>query len=284
MKGKVILITGATNGIGLEAARALGRSGARLAIVGRSAAKTEATAQMLRSETGADITPLIADLSRQTDIRALAADFKARFDRLDVLINNAGAYFNSKQMTADGFEMTFALNHLSYFLLTHLLLDVIKDSTPARIINVSSDAHRFGGINFDNLQGEQRFGGMIAYGQSKLENILFTYELARRLKGTGVTVNALHPGMVRTGFGKNNGPILTAVMTVMQGITGISAEKGADTIVYLASSPDVSDVTGQYFVKRKAVKSSGVTYDTDSAARLWDISEALTGLNQTVKA
>ncbi|HRL11689.1 MAG TPA: SDR family oxidoreductase [Aggregatilineales bacterium] len=283
MKGKVILITGATNGIGLEAARALGRSGARLVIVGRSADKTNATADLIRRDTGADVTPLIADLSQQADIRALAADFKTRFDRLDVLINNAGAYFNSKQMTADGFEMTFALNHLSYFLLTHLLLDVIKDSAPARIINVSSNAHKFGGIDFDNLQAEKRFGGMIAYGQSKLENILFTYELARRLEGTGVTVNALHPGVVRTGFGKNNGALMTVAMNIFQGITGISAEQGADTIVYLASSPEVADVSGKYFYKRRAIKSSAVSYDTDAAARLWAISEALTGINQTVK-
>lgn len=283
MKGKVILITGATNGIGLEAARALGRSGARLVIVGRSADKTNATADLIRRDTGADVTPLIADLSQQADIRALAADFKSRFDRLDVLINNAGAYFNSKQMTADGFEMTFALNHLSYFLLTHLLLDVIKDSAPARIINVSSNAHKFGGIDFDNLQAEKRFGGMIAYGQSKLENILFTYELARRLEGTGVTVNALHPGVVRTGFGKNNGALMTVAMNIFQGITGISAEQGADTIVYLASSPEVAEVSGKYFYKRRAIKSSAVSYDTDAAARLWAISEALTGINQTVK-
>jgi NAD(P)-dependent dehydrogenase (short-subunit alcohol dehydrogenase family) len=283
MKGKVILITGATNGIGLEAARALGRSGARLVIVGRSADKTNATADLIRRDTGADVTPLIADLSQQADIRALAADFKTRFDRLDVLINNAGAYFNSKQMTADGFEMTFALNHLSYFLLTHLLLDVIKDSAPARIINVSSNAHKFGGIDFDNLQAEKRFGGMIAYGQSKLENILFTYELARRLEGTGVTVNALHPGVVRTGFGKNNGALMTVAMNIFQGITGISAEQGADTIVYLASSPEVAEVSGKYFYKRRAIKSSAVSYDTDAAARLWAISEALTGINQTVK-
>jgi NAD(P)-dependent dehydrogenase (short-subunit alcohol dehydrogenase family) len=283
MKGKVILITGATNGIGLEAARALGRSGARLAIVGRSADKTNATADLLRRDTGADVTPLIADLSQQADIRALAADFKTRFDRLDVLINNAGAYFNSKQVTADGFEMTFALNHLSYFLLTHLLLDIVKDSAPARIINVSSNAHKFGGIDFDNLQAETRYGGMTAYGQSKLENILFTYELARRLEGTGVTVNALHPGVVRTGFGKNNGALLTFAMNIFQGISGISAEQGADTIIYLASSPEVADVSGKYFYKRRAIKSSAVSYDSDAAARLWAISEALTGINQTVK-
>jgi NAD(P)-dependent dehydrogenase (short-subunit alcohol dehydrogenase family) len=186
-------------------------------------------------------------------------------------------------VTADGFEMTFALNHLSYFLLTHLLLDIVKDSAPARIINVSSNAHKFGGIDFDNLQAETRYGGMTAYGQSKLENILFTYELARRLEGTGVTVNALHPGVVRTGFGKNNGALLTFAMNIFQGISGISAEQGADTIIYLASSPEVADVSGKYFYKRRAIKSSAVSYDSDAAARLWAISEALTGINQTVK-
>lgn len=283
MKGKVILVTGATNGIGLEAARALGRSGARLAIVGRSADKTNATADLIRRDTGADVKPLIADLSKQADIRALAADFKTRFDRLDVLINNAGAIFRSKQTSPDGLELTFALNHLSYFLLTHLLLDVLKDSAPARIINVSSDAHRTGRMDFDNLQAEKGYSALRAYGQSKLENILFTYELARRLEGTGVTVNALHPGVVRTGFGKNNGAVMSAIMNIFQGISGISAEQGADTIVYLASSSEVADVSGKYFYKRQTRQSTDDTYNKDYAARLWAISEALTGINQTVK-
>ena len=208
MQGKICLITGGTNGIGKSTAQALAQMGATVVIVGRNAPKTAQVVEEIRAASGNNnVDSLLADLSSQQEVRRLADEFKSKYSHLHVLLNNAGGVFMQRQLSVDGIEMTFALNHLAYFLLTNLLLDTIKASAPARIINVSSDAHTSGKIEFDNLQGERRYSPG-AYGNSKLANILFTMELARRLEGTGVTVNALHPGFVATGFAKNNGQII----------------------------------------------------------------------------
>jgi NAD(P)-dependent dehydrogenase (short-subunit alcohol dehydrogenase family) len=278
MNGKVCLITGGTSGVGLETARGLAQVGATVVIVGRNADKSARTTERLRAETrNQSINFMLADLSSQAQIRALASEFKRRYDRLDVLVNNAGALFMSRTLSVDGIEMTFALNHLSYFLLTNLLLDLLKASAPSRIVNVASDAHDGATLDFDNLQGSVGPFGMRAYGQSKLANILFTYELARRLEGTGVTANALHPGVVASGFGANNGWLARLGMNVTH-LFAISPAEGAQTSIYLASSPEVEGVTGKYFVKKQAVSSSKASYDVAAARRLWEISEQLTGL------
>ncbi|MFQ5343193.1 MAG: SDR family oxidoreductase [Anaerolineae bacterium] len=280
MIGKVCMVTGATGGIGKVTAQALAQQGATVTVVGRSRAKTVATVEQITRQTGnPSVEYLLADLSVQDEIRRLAEEFRSRHDRLHVLVNNAGAFFMSRHESADGIEMTFALNHLGYFLLTNLLLDVITASAPARIINVSSVAHDGAQINFDDLQEKQKFQGWQAYGQSKLANVLFTYELARRLEGTGVTANALHPGFVATSFGANNfGFIGRGVKRVMNLVAGISPEKGAETNIYLATSPEVEGVTAQYFVKKKAVRSSEASYDEEAARRLWEVSAEMAGL------
>jgi NAD(P)-dependent dehydrogenase (short-subunit alcohol dehydrogenase family) len=200
-----------------------------------------------------------------------------------VLVNNAGGIFASRQLTADGYELTFALNHLAYFLLTNLLLDMLKANAPARIVNVSSGAHLGATLDFANLQNEQHYsaGGMCAYGQSKLDNLLFTYELARRLSGTGVTVNALHPGTVATGFGENNRGGMRVAMQIFH-LFSLTPEQGADTIIYLASSPEVAGVTGKYWEKRKPVQSSPASYDEATQRRLWEVSAQMVGLSEAV--
>lgn len=278
MKDKVVLITGATNGIGRVAALELAKMGARVVIVGRSREKTEAVRQEILAAGGyAD--GLLADLSVMDEVRQLAENFRAHYDRLDVLLNNAGAIFARRQITADGLEKTFALNHLSYFLLTHHLLGMLKASAPARIVNVSSDAHRSVQMNFDDLQHENSYGmnGFQAYGRSKLANVLFTYELARRLAGTGVTANALHPGFVATGFGRNMPGLMNRVMGIMHRFA-LTPEQGAQTLIYLASSPEVEGITGKYFDKNRPVRSSPASYDETAQKRLWNISERLAGL------
>jgi NAD(P)-dependent dehydrogenase (short-subunit alcohol dehydrogenase family) len=214
----------------------------------------------------------------QKEIRKLADDFKSKFKRLDILVNNAGAVFNKRFETVDGLEMTFALNHLSYFLLTNLLLDTIKASVPSRIINVSSDAHKGAKINFDDLQGKTKYGTMRAYGQSKLANILFTYELARKLEGSGVTSNVLHPGFVASSFGSNMTGVFRLVLRFLH-LFALSPEKGAETSIYLATSPNVANTTGKYFVKKKEVRTSAESYDEKVAEKLWKVSEELTKLS-----
>jgi NAD(P)-dependent dehydrogenase (short-subunit alcohol dehydrogenase family) len=213
-------------------------------------------------------------------VRQLADEFKAKYNRLDVLVNNAGAVFSQRRETDDGYEMTFALNHLNYFLLTNLLLDLLKASAPSRIINVSSDAHRMTrGLNFDDLQRKRHYNlmGFGAYSDSKLANVLFTYELARRLHGTAVTANAVHPGSVATGFAHNTPGLLDQLMNIVHRFS-LTPEEGARTMIYLASSPAVEGVGGKYFDKSKAVQSSQVSYDEEAARRLWEISEQMTGL------
>jgi NAD(P)-dependent dehydrogenase (short-subunit alcohol dehydrogenase family) len=279
MKGKICLVTGATNGIGKAAAQALAHMGATVVIVGREAHKSAQVAEEIRAASGnQNVDWLLADLSSQQDIRRLADEFKRGYPHLHVLLNNAGGTFSTRQFSVDGIEMTFALNHLAYFLLTNLLLDTIKASAPARIINVSSDAHSGGKIDFDNLQGERSYSSFKPYGNSKLANILFTTELARSLEGTGVTVNALHPGLTSTGFGKNNPGLLMKIMGAVIPLIARSPEEGAETSIYLASSPEVQTITGKYFVDRKVTQPAPQAADRTVARRLWDVSAEMVQL------
>jgi NAD(P)-dependent dehydrogenase (short-subunit alcohol dehydrogenase family) len=277
--GKTVLITGATNGIGKAAALELAKQGATVVIVGRDKTKTEAVTIELRSASGnKNVEYLLADLSSQASIHKLAEDFKTKHSRLDVLINNAGGFFDTRKTTVDGLEYTFAFNHLGYFLLTHLLLDVLKASTPSRIINVSSSAQGLARLDLDDLQSEKNYGGLTAYNLSKLANVMFTYELAKRLKGTGVTVNTLHPGVVKTGFASDSSGFMGFFFGLVKRFAGLTPEQGADTVVYLAMSPEVKDVTGTYFHKRKAQKTNPVSYDASANKRLWAESARLVKL------
>lgn len=279
MTGKVCLVTGATSGIGQATAHALARLGATVVILGRNPEKSAATvAQVNQACDNPNTDCLLADLSSQAAIRQMAQQFKERYQRLDVLVNNAGAVFMQRQESVDGIEMTFALNHLGYFLLTNLLLDVLKASAPARIVNVSSELHRKARLDFNDLQNTRRYRGMKAYHQSKLANILFTYELARRLEGTGVTVNALSPGLVATNLGMNNRGLSPLMKRLVDRWIGISPEEGAQTGVYLTTSPQVERVTGKYFVEQEAIPSSPESCDEAIAARLWEVSAELVGL------
>lgn len=276
LQGRVVMITGATAGIGRAAATDLARLQATLVLVGRDPQRTQATVDAIRRETGsATVTSLLADLCSMQAVRDLAAAFRREHERLHVLINNAGGVFWTRARTVDGLEMTFALNHLSPFLLTNLLLDTLKVSAPARIITVSSDAHTGGRARFGDPQHQGRYRGYRAYSESKLDNLLFTYELARRLEGTGVTANALHPGFVATNFGHSG--MMRWLMPIAQRFA-ISPEEGARTIVYLAASPDVAQVSGKYFYKERPIASSPASANLDHQRRLWQISEELTGL------
>ncbi len=278
LRGKVILITGATEGIGKYTALELARRGATVVIVGRNPQKTAIVKDWLQLETNhSSIHHLVADLSVQAQIRQLAAEFGRRFDRLDVLINNAGALFVRRQISAEGIEMNLALNHLSYFLLTDLLMDVLLASSPARVVNVSATAHFFSGINFGDLEHKRFYNGWFAYGQSKLANILFTYELARRVDPTRLTANALHPGYVATNFGRSNGGFYDRIFKLSHLVT-LSPEEGARTPVFLASAGEMTGKTGGYYVNCKPAKSSRLSHDLQIAQRLWRISEKMTAL------
>lgn len=280
MDGKTVLITGATNGIGKVAALELARQGATVGLVARNAEKAQATLEEIKSATGnAKLELYLADLSSMADIRRLASEFKAKHQSLDVLVNNAGAFYAERKLSPDGLELTFALNHVAYFLLTNLLLDWLKAAPKARVVSVSSAAHTSGKINFDNLQGEKKFSGWQAYSDSKLENVLFTFELARRLGGSNVTANCLHPGFVKTAFGHGNSGFVTGLLKFAQNLMAITPEAGADTIIYLASSPDVEGVTGRYFEKRQVKASSPASLDQGTQKRLWDVSAKLVGLS-----
>ena len=277
MEGKTCLITGGSDGIGYVAARELARLGAQVFIVGRNAFKTKDAVDRIRDETGnREVCYLLADLSSQGDVRRLADQVKEQIPRLDVLLNNAGAIFLSNRSSVDGIEMTFALNHLGYFLLTTLLLDLLKDSAPARIVNVSSSSHGSPGeFRLEDLPQPGKSGGYRAYGRSKLCNLWFTYELTRRLEGSAVAVNALHPGLVRTNIARNNG-VLGRVVNFFIGARGVDAARGAETLTYLAASPEVEGITGKYFVDCRAVASSSLSYNTGLASGLWEMSERLT--------
>ena len=283
MIGKICLVTGGTNGIGKATAQALAQMGATVVIVGRDTQKAVQVTKEIQAASGnQNVDWLLADLSSQQDIRRLAAEFKSRYSQLHVLINNAGGTFMTRQLSVDGIEMTFALNHLAYFLLTNLLLDTIKASSPARIVSVSSDAHSGGKIEFDNLQGERSYSGIGPYGTSKLANILFTTELANRLEGTGVTVNVLHPGLVSTGFGKNNPGLIMKIMGVVIPLIARSPEKGAKTSIYLVSSPAVQNITGEYFVDCKVTQPAPQAADSAVARKLWDVSAEMVHLAAAV--
>jgi NAD(P)-dependent dehydrogenase (short-subunit alcohol dehydrogenase family) len=283
MQGRICLITGGTNGIGKSTAQELARMGATVVIVGRDAQKTSRVVEEIRSATGnPTVDSLLADLSSQQAVRRLSSDFKRKYSQLHVLLNNAGGTFMTRQLSVDGIEMTFALNHLAYFLLTNLLLDTLKSTAPARIINISSDAHARGTIDFDNLQGERSYSSFGPYGNSKLANLLFTTELARRLEGTGVTVNALHPGLTSTGFGKNNPGLLMKIMGVVIPLIARSPEKGAATSIYLASSPEAHSITGKYFVDCKVTQPAPQAADSAVAKKLWDVSAEMVHMAEAV--
>lgn len=276
LHGKTILITGATSGIGEATARALAGMGVRLIGVGRNPEKCARVERSIRDQTGnLEVTYLLADLSDLEQVVRLADQMRERFPSLHVLINNAGAFFLRRQLNRQGIEMTFALNHLSYFLLTNLLLDRLIASAPARIVVVASGAHNTGAMHFDDLNLSRGYNGWKAYAQSKLANIMFTYELHRRLAGSGVTVNCMTPGFVATGIGKNNGVLVRLALWPLHRLGAQTPEEGARTVIYLAASPEVEGISGKYFIAEKPVPSSPASYDEEIARRLWEASEAL---------
>ena len=275
MTGRVCLVTGATSGIGEATARGLATLGAQVLVHGRNSEKCARIVREIKTDTGNDkVEPVCADFASLAEVRALAQEVLARESRLDVLVNNAGGTAPKRTLTRDGLEQTFAVNHLAPFLLTRLLLDTLKASAPARIVNVSSTMHRMAKVDFDDLQSERRFGPMRVYGRSKLANILFTRSLASRLAESGVTANALHPGGVRTGLSGSGPGILSRLM----GRFMLSPEEGARTSLYLATAAEVAEVSGLYFVKCQPAKTSRDALDDDAAERLWKISSQLTGL------
>lgn len=278
--GKRVIITGATRGIGLAAACELARRGAQLTIVARSKSRAAAAAGRITAAGGAGTTleVLLADLSSQASIRQLAAEILARQPRIDVLVNNAGAVNTRRRLSADGIEMTWALNHLAPFLLTSLLLDRVKKSAPARIITTSSMAHGGAHIPFEDVNAEKRYGsmGFRRYGETKLANILFTTELARRLEGSGVTANCFHPGFVASGFNRNNGWPMSVGMRLARPFAR-TPEKGAETLVWLACSAEVSPETGGYFADMQVKEPSPAAQDAEVARRLWELSAEQVG-------
>lgn len=277
MRGKVCAVTGANSGIGKETALALAHMGATVVLVCRNKGRGTAALEDIKAQSGNDAVSLVvADFSSQQQVREAAAAIQERCDRLDVLVNNAGVTPWERRETAEnGLELVFAVNHLAPFLLTNLLLDRLKASAPARVVTVSSGAHRRVSLNFDDLQNEQRYVPFDVYSQSKLANVYFTYELARRLEGTGVTANCLHPGVVSTALFRHLPPMLGLAVKLARPLL-LTPAQGADMAIYLAASPDVADVSGRYFERREAVESSPISHDVESARRLWEVSEALT--------
>jgi len=281
VNGKTVLLTGATSGIGLEASVELARRGAKMVLVGRNPEKTRGAVEDVKARGGAsDVTHLLCDFSSQEAIRRLAADYRNRHDRLDVLVNNAGTVYRKRTLTPDGIEATFAVNHLGYFLLTNLLLDVIRKSAPSRIVTVASIGHRGGTLDFDNL-GFERGGYRImrAYARSKLANVLFAAELSRRLAGTGVTSNSLHPGGVNTNIWSGAPTYMKPFITLLLKPFLISAKEGGDTIVQLAADPALDAVTGRYFEKKRPVAPAPLAEDEALARRLWEVSARLVNLD-----
>jgi retinol dehydrogenase 14 len=283
MVGKTVLITGATSGIGRATALGLARMGAHLAITGRDRGRTQDAAHEIRAA-GGRVDPFIAGLSSQSQVRRLAEQVLQSLSRIDVLINNVGGYFDTRHVTIDGLERTFALNHLAPFLLTNLLLEKLKQSASARVVTVSSNAHATGRIDFSDLQGERSYSGARAYSQSKLANVLFSYELARRLKGTPlpdqaiVTANALHPGLVSTSFGADDPATVQRIFIPFLRPFMKSPARGAATSIHLASAPELEQVTGRYFANSQPKKSSERSYDEAAAAQLWQVSADLVGV------
>jgi NAD(P)-dependent dehydrogenase (short-subunit alcohol dehydrogenase family) len=283
MDGKLCLVTGATAGIGYFTALEIARMGASIVILGRDRTRCESSVKTIQEQSGnPSIEYLVADLSSQTQIRTVAHKFYEQHDHLDVLVNNAGGFFLRRKLSVDGIEMTLAVNHLAYFLLTILLMDALKKSPAARVINVSSGSHYNEHLDFNNLQLRKFYNPIQAYGRSKLANILFTYELARRLEGTHITSNALTPGMVTTDIWKKVSRWLTPLINpVMQRIAQTPLQ-GAQTSIYLATSPEVECVSGKYFADKKPIKSSLVSYDQVSAKHLWDVSLERVSLDKTL--
>jgi NAD(P)-dependent dehydrogenase (short-subunit alcohol dehydrogenase family) len=284
MKGKTVLVTGANQGIGKASALALGKMGASLVLVCRNADRARAAVVELAREGVRDVELIVADLSAQSEVRRVAAEVKARRARLDVLLNNAGVLVPTRRTTVDGIEESFAVNHLAPFLLTHLLRDLLEHGAPARVVNVSSEAHRGAFMHWDDLEfARTPYKPFNAYGQSKLCNILFTRELARRLDGSGVTANSLHPGLVATGFGQTYGGLMGVLIKLAHPFM-LTSGKGARTQVWLASSPEVEGVSGKYFDKRQQRWPSRAAQDDAAARKLWAISEQMTGLRRAPSA
>jgi retinol dehydrogenase 14 len=278
MTGRTVLITGGSGGIGRATALGLAAMGAHLAITGRDRGRTEDAAREIRAAGSGQVDTFVADLSCQSQVRRLAGQVLQSLSRIDVLVNNAGGYWNTRHVTADGLERTFAINHLAPFLLTNLLLDRLKNSAPARVVTVSSNVQANGRIDFEDLQGERSYSGARAYNQSKLANVLFTYELARRLQATLVTANALHPGVVRTAFGTEDPGGLQRLFIPFVRPFMKAPGRGAATSIHLVSAPDLEQVTGRYFATSKPRRSSRRSYDQAAAARLWQLSADLAGL------
>jgi NAD(P)-dependent dehydrogenase (short-subunit alcohol dehydrogenase family) len=279
MQGKTVVVTGATSGIGEVAAVELARQGARIVFVARNPLRRDSTlTRLLVANDKAKHTAYLADLSRLSEMKRVAGEIAAAEPKIDVLINNAGAVFGKRETTADGLEMTFATNHMAYFVMTNLLLANLKATPGTRIVSTSSDAHKSGKLNFDDLQSEKSYVGFRVYCNSKLENILFTRELARRLAGTGVTANCLHPGLVATRFADNNGGWTEFAFGLLKKIAAITPEDGAKTIVYLASSPDVAGQSGGYYYKSALVTPTAAAQSDADAKRLWEISAKIAGV------
>jgi NAD(P)-dependent dehydrogenase (short-subunit alcohol dehydrogenase family) len=280
MDGKVALVTGGTSGIGKATAMALAAMGADVVVVGRDRERGERAAAEIRAQTGSRVDLALADLASQAGVRELAEGFKGRYDRLDVLINNAGLVQSTRTESPDGLETTLAINHLAPFLLTNLLLDTLKESAPSRVVTVSSEAERWGNIDFDDLQSKKKYRGFPVYGMTKLANIMFTYELAERLEGTGVTATCMHPGAVNTRFGTNNRGPMTLLFRAFKPFMR-TPEQGADTVIWLASSPEVEGVSGRYYADRKVIEPKKIANDPAARRRLWEESERLTGIEVT---
>ena len=278
MAGRTVLVTGGSGGIGKATALALAAMGAQLAITGRDRGRAEDAAHEIRTAGGGQVDVFVADLSSQSEVRRLADEILQTLPRIHVLVNNVGGYWNTRHVTADGLERTFALNHLAPFLLTTLLLDRLKQSAPSRVIAVASHAQAMGRMDFDDLQGERSYSGARAYNQSKLANVLFTYELARRLQATSVTANALHPGVVRTSFGAEDPAVVQRLFIPFLLHFMKDPAQGAATSIHLASAPHLEHVTGCYFANSKPKRSSERSYDKAAATRLWRVSADLVGL------
>ena len=278
MQGKTVLITGATSGIGKETALALAEMGARVVMINRNLEKAEGIAEEIRRSTTGTIELLQGDMSSFASIRRAADEALQRYTKIDVFISNAGVFRARRHTTSDGLEETFAVNHLAPFLLTNLLLDRLRESAPSRVVIVASAAHFGAALDFDNLLLERRFGPWKAYSRSKLANVMFAYALARRLEGTGVTANSLHPGFVATRLGQGNKIPIRPVYILLRPFT-ISPKKGAETSVYLASAPEVEGVTGRYFDNKQTTSSSRVSQIEDAQEHLWKMSAELTGLD-----
>jgi len=273
MTGRVCVVTGANAGIGKQTAIGLAKLGATVVMVCRDAGRAEKALREIKDKSSSDrVELMICDLASQKSIRQFADEFKQQHDRLDVLVNNAGVFLRQRSHTEDGIESTFAINHLGYFLVTDLLLDLMKNSKPSRIVNVASTAHRYGKLDVNGWVSAKEYSAFGAYANSKLANVLFTYELARRLEGTGVTANCLHPGAVASNLFRGLPGFLEALIKLVT----ISPERGARTSIYLASAPDVHGITGKYFARRRPEKSSEASYDLEAARRLWEVSEELT--------